>query len=70
MPTIRNVAVHVTTQTGAPLAEHGVQRLRKNHLVSCFIESTSDAPFRVSLQPAMPFPDFPESRWVSSRSPP
>lgn len=58
MPTLRNVTVHITTPTGQPLEEFGLQRLRNRPRVSCFIESRSDMPFRVSLQPTVPWPGF------------
>lgn len=61
MPTIRNITVHVTTTNGTPLREHGIQTFSSNKsMISCFIESKTDMPFHITVQPTMPFPDFPK----------
>lgn len=55
MPSIRDVAVHVTDADGRELSEWGVQTFRRNNTVSCYIESKTGMPFRVSLQPKIPY---------------
>lgn len=56
MPQLRDVTVHVTDVDGNDLEEWGVQNLRGNK-VSAYIKSTTDMPFRVSIQPRIPYPD-------------
>lgn len=63
MPSLRDLEVHVTDGQGTVLDEYGVQKISKSNLVSCFIESKSDQPFRVTVKPtAMPFPGYPSPR--------
>ncbi|KAL9037393.1 MAG: hypothetical protein Q9180_003741, partial [Flavoplaca navasiana] len=56
MPQLRDVTVHVTDVHGNDLDEWGVQSLRGNK-VSAYIKSTTDMPFRVSIQPKIPYFD-------------
>ena len=56
MPQLRDVSVHVTDLHGNYLDEWGVQSLRGNK-VSAYIKSTTDMPFRVSIQPKIPYFD-------------
>ncbi|KAL9641315.1 MAG: hypothetical protein Q9204_000109 [Flavoplaca sp. TL-2023a] len=56
MPQLRDVTVHVTDADGNDLDEWGVQSLRGNK-VSAYIKSTTDMPFRVSIQPKIPYFD-------------
>ncbi len=54
MPQLRDVTVHVTDVHGNDLEEWGVQSLRGNK-VSAYIKSTTDMPFRITVQPKMPY---------------
>lgn len=56
MPQLRDVTVHVTDVHGNDFDEWGVQNLRGNK-VSAYIKSTTDMPFRVSIQPKIPYFD-------------
>lgn len=56
MPQLRDVTVHVTDVHGNDLDEWGVQSLRGNK-VSAYIKSTTDMPFRISIQPKTPYFD-------------
>ena len=58
MPTFKDVTIHITSLDGAPLAEFGLQTLQKSGKISCFIESKSNLPFRISVSPTIPFPAF------------
>ncbi|KAL8813626.1 MAG: hypothetical protein Q9200_000108 [Gallowayella weberi] len=57
MPQLRDVTVHVTDVDGNPFEEWGVQSLRGNK-ISTYIESTTDVPFRISVQPRIPYLDY------------
>ncbi len=69
MPTLRDVTVHVTDDRGNISKEWGPQFLRSQNKVSAYIKSTTDMPFRVSVQPMIPYidPDVPTSNASSSR---
>ncbi|KAL8781400.1 MAG: hypothetical protein Q9203_001490 [Teloschistes exilis] len=54
MPKIRNITVHVTDGDGNALHEWGEQNLRGNK-VSAYIESKAGMPFKVSIQPDLPY---------------
>ncbi|KAL8785974.1 MAG: hypothetical protein Q9213_003050 [Squamulea squamosa] len=54
MPQLRDVTVHVTDVDGNNLEEWGIQNLRGNK-ISAYIKSTTDMPFRVSVQPKIPY---------------
>ncbi|KAL8916894.1 MAG: hypothetical protein Q9172_006058 [Xanthocarpia lactea] len=56
MPQLRDVTVHVTDVDGNDLEEWGVQNLRGNK-VSTYIRSITDMPFRISIQPKIPYFD-------------
>ncbi|KAL8853498.1 MAG: hypothetical protein Q9221_001657 [Calogaya cf. arnoldii] len=56
MPQLCDVTVHVTDVDGNNLEEWGVQSLRGNK-VSAYIRSTTDMPFRITVQPKMPYFD-------------
>ena len=56
MPQLRNVTVHATDIDGNDLEEWGVQNLRGNK-VSAYIRSITDMPFRISIQPKIPYFD-------------
>lgn len=65
MPQLRDVTVHVTDVHGNDLEEWGMQSLRGNK-VSAYIKSTTDMPFRITVQPKMPyFDDEPASGDIS-----
>jgi hypothetical protein len=55
MPELRDVTVNVTDDRGNALKEWGMQRLRSQDKVSAYIQSTTDMPFRVSIQPKIPY---------------
>ena len=48
--------MHVTDLDGKTFEEWGVQKLR-NHKVSAYVKSTAGQPFRVSIQPDIPYLD-------------
>ncbi|KAL8862095.1 MAG: hypothetical protein Q9178_001550 [Gyalolechia marmorata] len=54
MPQLRDVTVHVTDVDGNALEEWGVQNLRGDK-VSTYIRSITDMPFRISIQPKIPY---------------
>ncbi|KAL8843318.1 MAG: hypothetical protein Q9170_000176 [Blastenia crenularia] len=66
MPQLRDVTVHVTDFAGNELQEWGAQTLRGNK-VSTYIKSTPDMPFRVSVQPRIPYPNGPLLEGASRR---
>ena len=69
MPKLRDVTVSVTDEKGSSLEEWGVQILRSQNKVSAYIRSTTDTPFRVSIQPLIPYitPDVPPAKQSSSK---
>ncbi|KAL8694694.1 MAG: hypothetical protein Q9218_000705 [Villophora microphyllina] len=54
MPKIRGITVHVTDGSGNALQEWGEQSLRGSK-ISAYIKSTTDMPFKVSIQPDLPY---------------
>lgn len=57
MPTLQNVTVHVTDDQGNVFQEWGIQSLKNYPKASAYIKSTTDMPFRVYIQPMIPYPD-------------
>lgn len=57
MPTLEGVTVNVTDDKGTRLKEWGIQSLRSQNKVSAYIQSATDMPFRVSVQPKIPYID-------------
>ncbi|KAL6718866.1 hypothetical protein ACLMJK_003100 [Lecanora helva] len=58
MPSLRGITVHVTDEDGKALSEYGVQYIRRHShgkRVSAYIQSKTDAQFRISVQPRIPF---------------
>ncbi|KAL8872648.1 MAG: hypothetical protein Q9174_001761 [Haloplaca sp. 1 TL-2023] len=60
MPDLRGFTVHVVNGKGEELKEWGVQKLWGDK-VSTYIQSATDMPFRVSIQPRLPYTDEPQS---------
>ena len=69
MPQLRNIIVNVTDEKGNSLEEWGCQVLQSQSKVSAYIKSTTDMPFRVSVQPLIPYiaPDVAATKNSSSR---
>ncbi|KAL2044004.1 hypothetical protein N7G274_003525 [Stereocaulon virgatum] len=57
MPQFRGLTVHVTDRYGNNLPEWGVHHLRQTNRISAYVQSTTDAAFRVSVQPNIPYVD-------------
>ena len=55
MPELHDVTVNVTDDQGNIFKEWGVQRLGHHNKISAYIKSTTDMPFRVSIQPKIPY---------------
>jgi hypothetical protein len=55
MPRLRDITVRVTDAEGHDFEEWGVQQLRKQNKVSAYIPSRSEAAFRITIQPKIPF---------------
>lgn len=55
MPYYRGVQVEVTSQSGAPLQEYGLQILNKRRIASVFIEAKTDFSFKICLTPSRNF---------------
>ena len=58
MPHLRGITAHITDSHGENLQEWGTRYLRlqtKGSKVSTYVQSTTDVPFQISLQPDIPF---------------
>ncbi len=55
MPQLRDITVRVTDAEGHEFEEWGIQQLRKQNKVSAYITSRSEAAFRITIQPKIPF---------------
>ncbi|KAK5719387.1 hypothetical protein LTR15_007910 [Elasticomyces elasticus] len=59
MPTYRSLDVHVTDKQDVPLQEYGVRKNERAHQTSCYVESRSNMPFRITIKPTtLPWPQF------------
>lgn len=57
MPVFRDIRVHVTDAENRPLKEWGVSTRDRSGLTTCYIQSETDKPFRISITPVtFPFP--------------
>lgn len=57
MPQLRDITVRVTDGDGHDLEEWGVRTIHGKKLVSAYIQSTTDMPFRISVRPQIPYVD-------------
>ncbi|KAK5682247.1 hypothetical protein LTS10_005373 [Elasticomyces elasticus] len=57
IPTYRSLDVHITDKEDIPLQEYGVRKNERAHQTSCYVESRSNMPFRITIKPTtLPWP--------------